>query len=167
MLAREGVEPVLQFTMRDRNRLALEADVLGAAALGVPNILCLRGDDMTGGDQPDAKMVHDLDSHELIALARGMRDDAALPSGRAVTAPPALFIGGADAPLDPPPDWRPDKLNAKIDAGADFFQTQPVSWAPREPLATTCGASKFPRRSWRASRTRPTNGPRAARSVSN
>ncbi len=124
VLAREGVEPVLQFTMRDRNRLALEADLLGAAALGVANVLCLRGYDMAGGDQPDAKMVHDLDSHELIALARGMRDDAALPSGRKVAVAPALFIGGADAPLDPAPDWRPDKLNAKIDAGADFFQTQ-------------------------------------------
>ncbi len=124
ILARAGIEPVLQFTVRDRNRLALQGDLLGAAASGVPNILCLRGDDASNGDQPETKMVHDLESRELMALARRLRDDGRLPSGRAIDRPPELLIGGADAPVDPGPDWRPDSLRAKIAAGADFFQTQ-------------------------------------------
>ena len=102
ILAREGIEPVLQFTVRDRNRLALQGDLLGAAALGVTNILCLYGDDPTAGDQPDAKGVYDLDTRDLLNTARTMRD--------------------APRPLDA--TWKPDGLHAKIDAGADFFQTQ-------------------------------------------
>jgi methylenetetrahydrofolate reductase (NADPH) len=124
ILARAGIEPVLQMTCRDRNRLALQADLLGAAALGVPNILALRGDDIAAGDQPDAKQVFDLESTGILATARTMRDSAVLPSGRAVTSPPRLFLGAADAPFDPPADWQPTGLLAKIDAGADFVQTQ-------------------------------------------
>ncbi len=119
-----GLEPVLQFTMRDRNRLALQADVLGAAALGIGNILCLSGDSVEAGDQPDAKPVHDIDSRGLLRTARAMRDDGLLPSGRAVSTPPRLFLGAADAPTEPGPDWSPAGLHAKIDAGAQFFQTQ-------------------------------------------
>ncbi len=110
--------------MRDRNRLALQADVLGAAALGVGNILCLSGDSIEGGDQPDAKPVHDIDSRGLLRTARAMRDEACLPSGRAIATPPRLFLGGADSPTEPGPDWSPAGLHAKIDAGAQFFQTQ-------------------------------------------
>lgn len=124
LMVGDGIEPVLQFTMRDRNRLALQADLLGAAALGIANILCLHGDDIAGGDQPDAKPVWDLDSRGLITTARAMRDEAVLPSGRAISGPPALFIGAADTPRDPDPDWSAEGLRAKVAAGAQFFQTQ-------------------------------------------
>ncbi len=124
ILARHGIEPVLQFTMRDRNRLALQGDLLGAAALGIPNILCLRGDAMAVGDQPEAKEVHDLESRDLMATARNMRDEGRYPSGRKIDPPPRLFIGGADAPREPGPDFDAAGLEAKIAAGADFFQTQ-------------------------------------------
>jgi methylenetetrahydrofolate reductase (NADPH) len=123
ILARDGVEPVLQFTVRDRNRLALQGDLIGAAALGIPNILCLHGDDPGTGDQPEAKPVYDLDSRSLIATARRLREGV-LPCGRKVVPPPRMFIGAADAPRDPAGDWKPDGILAKIDAGADFFQTQ-------------------------------------------
>lgn len=124
LMLRDRIEPILQFTMRDRNRLALQADLLGAAALGIANILCLRGDSVESGDQPEAKEVYDLDSQALIAIARAMRDEAALPSGRKIAGPPRLFIGAADAPFEPGPDWNSDKLRAKLEAGAQFFQTQ-------------------------------------------
>ena len=124
ILARDGIEPVLQFTMRDRNRLALEADVLGAAALGIHSLLCLTGDSIEAGDQPEAKPVFDLKSNEFMALARTMRDEAVLPGGRRLATPPRLLIGGADAPREPQAGSAPTGLQAKIDAGADFFQTQ-------------------------------------------
>ncbi len=124
LLIQAGIEPVLQFTCRDRNRLALQMDMMGGAALGISNILCLKGDDPKSGDQPDAKAVFDIESRDLIATARAMRDDAKLPSGRQLKPPPHLFIGAADAPHDVAADWRPDALEAKIAAGADFFQTQ-------------------------------------------
>ncbi len=123
ILAQDGIEPVLQFTVRDRNRLALQGDLLGAAALGVPNILCLYGDDPTAGDQPDAKGVYDLDTHGLLRTARTM-SEGAFPGGRAITPPPGLFIGAADTPRPLDDEWKPDGLFAKIDAGAGFFQTQ-------------------------------------------
>ncbi len=124
ILARAGIEPVLQFTVRDRNRMALQGDLLGAAALGIPNILCLHGDDARNGDQPDARPVHDIDSRELMRTARRMRDEGTFPSGRAIEPRPRLFIGAADAPVDPRPGWEPKGLIAKIEAGADFVQTQ-------------------------------------------
>ena len=123
ILARDGIEPVLQFTVRDRNRIALQGDLLGAAALGIPNILCLYGDDPTAGDQPDAKGVYDLDTRELLSTARSM-SEGAFPGGRAISPPPELFIGAADAPRPLDENWKPDGLFAKIDAGANFFQTQ-------------------------------------------
>lgn len=123
ILVQGGIEPVLQFTVRDRNRLALQGDLLGAAALGVPNILCLYGDDPTAGDQPDAKGVYDLDTRGLLRTARTM-SEGAFPGGRAITPPPGLFIGAADTPRPLDDEWKPDGLFAKIDAGADFFQTQ-------------------------------------------
>ena len=123
-LARAGIEPVLQFTVRDRNRIALQGDFLGAAALGIPNILALTGDDPKRGEEPDAKPVNDLSSTALLALARKMRDEGKLNSGREIAGPPRLFLGAADAPLDPKPEWKPDSLLGKIAAGADFVQTQ-------------------------------------------
>lgn len=124
ILARAGFDPVLQMTLRDRNRIALQGDLLGAAALGVRNVLCLTGDRAAAGDQPDAREVFDLDTVGLLGMARGMAETGALPSGRAVAAPPRLFLGAADMPLDPPRGWRPGGLLRKLDAGARFIQTQ-------------------------------------------
>ncbi|MCZ6509925.1 MAG: methylenetetrahydrofolate reductase [Alphaproteobacteria bacterium] len=124
LLVQEGHEPILQFTTRDRNRLALQSDVLGAGALGIRNILVLGGDDPKAGDQPDAKPVFDLDSGALIAMIREMGEPGRLPSGREIEAPPKLFIGAADTPIDPPAGWLPDRLASKADAGAQFVQTQ-------------------------------------------
>jgi len=124
ILKQNGIDPVLQLTCRDRNRLALQSDLLGAAALGISNLLVLRGDDPTAGDQPDAKPVFDLDSGALIATAVGIRERHELPSGRKVTGAANFFIGAADMPIDPPKDWQPKSLKAKIAAGAQFAQTQ-------------------------------------------
>jgi len=123
ILAREGIEPVMQVTVRDRNRIAIQADLIGAGALGVRNVLCLHGDDPATGDQPEARAVNDLDSTALITTARTLREGA-LPSGRPVRPPPPLFIGAADTPREPEAGWRPQRLAEKIAAGADFFQTQ-------------------------------------------
>jgi hypothetical protein len=106
LMVEVGVEPVLQLTCRDRNRIALQGDLLGAATLGIRNILALAGDDPKAGDQPDAKPVYDLSSRDLIATAALMRDTGALPSGRAIAGAVPLFIGAADAPIDPPSGWR-------------------------------------------------------------
>ena len=124
MLVRAGIEPILQLTCRDRNRLALQGDLMGAAASGVHNLLCLTGDDPKAGDQPDTKAVFDVDSATLTAMARDLRDKGELPSGRKVKGRARFFLGAADAPIDPPPAWRPDKLAAKVAAGAEFAQTQ-------------------------------------------
>lgn len=124
ILAGNGIEPVLQFTCRDRNRIALQADLLGASALGIRNVLILSGDAIDSNEVPPPKAVFDLDSKDLIAMARGMRDDSVLPSGREIASPPHLFIGAADIPTDPAPDWSPTSLQQKIEAGAQFIQTQ-------------------------------------------
>jgi len=123
-LVQTGIEPIFQMTCRDRNRLALQGDILGACALGIHNILVLAGDNPAAGDQPDAKAVHDLDSKGLIALAHRMRSQKTLPSGTAIEGAIDLFIGAADIPVDPPAGWSPKGLLAKAEAGADFVQTQ-------------------------------------------
>jgi methylenetetrahydrofolate reductase (NADPH) len=123
-LAQSGIEPIFQMTCRDRNRLALQGDLLGAASLGIHNILALAGDDPKTGDQPDAKAVYDLDSRGLISLAYDMREKGKLPSGTAIGGKLSFFIGAADVPVDPPADWNPKGLFAKAQAGADFVQTQ-------------------------------------------
>jgi len=124
IIVRAGVEPILQMTCRDRNRIALQGDLLGAAALGIRNILVLRGDDPKAGDQPEAKPVFDLDSVTLISTAAAIRDRGELPSGRRVEGRAEFFLGAADTPVDPPPDWSPKGLIAKAAAGAEFAQTQ-------------------------------------------
>ena len=124
ILVQNGIEPILQMSCRDRNRIALQSDLLGASALGIRNLLMLRGDDPAAGDQADAKPVFDLDTQALVATAVTMRDRGQFPSGRALQGSPAFFIGAADSPLDPPPGWTPDKLRAKVDAGVQFVQTQ-------------------------------------------
>jgi methylenetetrahydrofolate reductase (NADPH) len=124
VMVEAGIEPVFQLTCRDRNRIALQGDLLGAACLGIRNILALAGDDPKAGDQPEAKPVYDLSSRDLIATAALMRDRRVLPSGRPIAGAVPLFIGAADAPIDPPADWRPTALAAKRAAGAQFVQTQ-------------------------------------------
>jgi methylenetetrahydrofolate reductase (NADPH) len=124
VLVRQGIEPVLQITCRDRNRIALQSLLLGAAAQGVHNLLMLAGDDPSAGDQPEAKPVFDLDSRRLLETARSLRDQGVLPNGRAIGARPEFFLGCADIPIDPPPQWRPEQLQRKLDAGAQFVQTQ-------------------------------------------
>ncbi len=123
-MMREGIQPVLQFTVRDRNLIALQGDILGAGALAIPNILCLTGDDPKKGEEPAATPVGDLDSAGLIRLACRMRDEGVLNAGRAIAAPPRLFVGCADAPMVPKAGWEPKGLADKIAAGADFAQTQ-------------------------------------------
>ena len=124
ILARSGMEPVLQLTCRDRNRIALQSMLVGAAAQGLHNILVLRGDNPEAGDQPDAKPVFDLDSRALTEIARSIRDDGKLPHGAKVAGAAPFFIGAADSPVDPKPGWQPDSLKAKVAAGTQFVQTQ-------------------------------------------
>ena len=124
LLTRAGYEPVLQIGCRDRNRIAIQGDILGAAALGVHNVLCLTGDDVSAGDQPQAKRVFDFDSIQLLRTARIIRDEGVFLSGRKITTKPKLFLGAAVNPFAPPFEWRPQRMAKKILAGADFFQTQ-------------------------------------------
>jgi len=124
ILVEEGIEPILQLTCRDRNRIALQSDLLGAAASGIRNILVLRGDDPSAGDQPDAKAVFDLDPRMLLATARRLRDAGELPTGRKIGGSAPFFLGSADNPIEPAPGWQPTSLQAKADAGAQFVQTQ-------------------------------------------
>jgi methylenetetrahydrofolate reductase (NADPH) len=124
ILAQNDIDPILQLTVRDRNRLALQGDLVGASALGVNNILCLGGDDPKNGDQPETKIVNDIDSLTLISTANMMRREKKFPSGRAIDPAPKLFIGGAEVPTQGKPN--PDKILNKINSGVDFFQTQYV-----------------------------------------
>jgi 5,10-methylenetetrahydrofolate reductase len=124
LLIRLGYSPVTQISCRDHNRIAIQGNVLGAAALGVANILCLTGDGVQAGDHPDAKPVFDLDSVSLLHTIRGMRDEGRFLSGRRITFPPTVFIGAAENPFAPPLEYRPLRLAKKIAAGAQFIQTQ-------------------------------------------
>jgi methylenetetrahydrofolate reductase (NADPH) len=119
-----GVEPILQMTCRDRNRLALQSDLLGAMALGIKNLLLLTGDDPKAGDQPETKPVFDLDSKGLLVTADRMRREHCLPTGTEIKGSISLLLGAADAPIDPPAGWHPKALQGKADAGTDFIQTQ-------------------------------------------
>jgi methylenetetrahydrofolate reductase (NADPH) len=120
----EGVEPIMQVQCRDKNRIALQSDLLGAAAVGIPNVLLLTGDHPRFGDHPDAKPVFDLDSIQLIWTARTMREQRKLLSGRELKPAPDWFIGAVENPFAPPLKWRAERLGKKIAAGAQFFQTQ-------------------------------------------
>jgi 5,10-methylenetetrahydrofolate reductase len=114
----------MQISCRDRNRIAIQGDILGAAALGVRNLLCLSGDHVSNGDHPGAKHVGDLDAVTLLAAARTMRDEARFLSGRRLTTAPRLFLGAADNPSAPPAQARLARLEKKLAAGAQFVQTQ-------------------------------------------
>ena len=136
LVAAAGVEPVMQLTTRDRNRLGLTSDLLGAWALGARNVLCLTGDPPHVGDHPEARGVYDLSVMELIRLADTLRREGRLLSGTEIEAPPRYFIGVADVPLTP--EYTFDRLEEKAEAGADFVQTQIVfdvetfeSWAEK------------------------------------
>ena len=121
-----GLEPIVQFTCRDRNRLALQSDILGAAALGVRNVECMTGDDVSAGDHPGASPSWDLDSLHLLRVARTMRDHGVSLSGRRLDGAPSYFLGAVENPFAPPHDFRPLRLGKKIEAGAEFFQLQIV-----------------------------------------
>ncbi|MDE3024295.1 MAG: methylenetetrahydrofolate reductase [Acidobacteriota bacterium] len=125
-----GMEPVMQLTCRDRNRLALEAEIAGAALHGIENICCLTGDDVTAGDEPEARRVFDLDSIQLLALGRTMMDGAYL-SGRRIDPAPRLFLGAVENAGAPPYDYRVDRALKKVRAGARFLQLQ-VGFRPEQ-----------------------------------
>jgi methylenetetrahydrofolate reductase (NADPH) len=125
-----GMEPIMQLTCRDRNRLGLEAEIAGAALHGVENILCLTGDDVTAGDEPEARRVFDLDSIQLLALGGSMARGTYL-SGRKIDPPPKLFLGAVENPGAPPYDYRVDRALTKVRAGARFLQLQ-VGFRPEQ-----------------------------------
>ena len=126
ILAQNGIEPILQFTTRDRNRIAIQGDLLGGWALDIPNILCLYGDEVKGGDQPDTKEVRDLDTIGILKTAHEIKTKKMYPSGRKINDAPEFFIGGADTPFKIDNDFNGSNLLKKIDAGVEFFQTQYV-----------------------------------------
>ena len=130
LLVEKGLEPIMQLTVRDRNRLALQADLLGAAALGVRNLVLMSGDDVTAGDHPEASRIYDIDSMQLVEVAATMRDRGTYLSGRKLEQAPSFFIGAVENPFAPPLDFRPLRLQKKVRAGADFIQTQLVFDVP-------------------------------------
>jgi len=128
-----GIEPIMQVTCRDRNRLAIQSDILGAAALGIKNVLCVTGDHQKFGNHPTARNVYDIDSIQLLKMLKSMRDDACFQNGQPIRnrktgkiMAPELFIGAAANPFGHPRQFRPIRLLKKVSAGADFIQTQPV-----------------------------------------
>jgi 5,10-methylenetetrahydrofolate reductase len=126
-----GVEAIMQMTCRDRNRLAMQADILGASTLGIKNILCLTGDHISFGNHPEAKGVHDLDAINLIKMYKDMRDEKKFDCGEEMAIAPALYIGCAENPFGDPFELRALRLKRKIEAGADFVQTQCVFNIPK------------------------------------
>jgi len=124
MLLQVGLEPIIQMTCRDRNRLAIQADLLGASALGIRNLLCLTGDHVSFGNHKTARGVHDLDSVQLLDMVRTMRDDKKFACGEEMDVEPRFFIGAAENPFADPFEYRPLRLAKKAAAGADFVQTQ-------------------------------------------
>ena len=134
LLIRAGYSPVMQIACRDKNRIAIQGDILGGAAMGVCNMLCLTGDGVQVGDHPQSKPVFDLDSMSLLGVARDMRDERRFQSGRKITAPPQVFLGAVENPFALPYEWRPHRLAKKVAAGAQFIQTQYCFDIPRLKL---------------------------------
>jgi methylenetetrahydrofolate reductase (NADPH) len=124
ILLNAGLEPILQLVCRDRNRIGLQGDLMGASALGIRNLLILTGDKPSAGDQPDATAVFDLDSKTLSQTAHMIGSEGKLPTGTKVAGAVPFLIGAADMPIDPKPDWQPTGLKGKIAVGARFAQTQ-------------------------------------------
>jgi len=131
LLIQEGLEPNFQMVCRDRNRLAMQADILGASALGIRNMLCLSGDHCQFGDHPMAKGVFDIDSTQLIGMVRQMRDEGKFLSGAEIDGRPQIFIGAASNPFADPFEWRVHRLAKKVKAGVDFIQTQCIYNMPK------------------------------------
>ncbi len=131
LLRQAGTEPVMQMVTRDRNRIALQSDVLGAVALGISNILCLSGDHQKFGNHPTAKGVFDIDSIQLIQTLKNMRDERKFISGEEITSEVPLFIGAVENPFADPFEFRVNRLAKKVKAGADFIQTQAVYDVPK------------------------------------
>lgn len=126
IMVREGIEPVMQMVARDRNRIAIQSDILGAAALGIRNVLCLSGDHQTFGSEPGSCNVYDIDSIQMLGVLKGMRDDGKFAGGTDVDGKPPLFLGAAWSPDADPREIRIPRLAKKIRAGADFIQTQGI-----------------------------------------
>ena len=122
----EGVEPVMQMTCRDRNRIAMQSDILGAHALGVRNVLCISGDHQRFGNHPDAKNVYDVDSTQQLMMFKRLRDEGTVWTGDALTVAPRLFLGAAANPFADPMELQVLRLAKKVDAGAQFVQTQAI-----------------------------------------
>ena len=148
-----GLEPVMQMTCRDRNRIALQSDLLGASALGIRNVLVMTGDHPKFGDHPEAKPVFDLDSVQLLWTLRHMRDQGAVLSGRALKPPPDCFLGAVENPFAPPAGFRAERLGKKIDAGravrADPVRlrrrgVRPTGWRRSATSACTRSATSWP-----------------------
>ena len=131
IMVANGVEPNFQMVCRDRNRLAMMADVLGVYSLGVKNMLCLSGDHQKFGNHPQSKNVYDIDSMQLIAMVKKMRDEGKFINDEEIDVPPKMFIGAAANPFADPYEFRIYRLANKIDAGADFIQTQCIYNMPR------------------------------------
>ena len=131
LLTRKGYAPVMQISCRDKNRIAIQGDILGGAAMGVCNMLCLTGDGVQAGDHPQAKPVFDLDSTSLLGIARGLREEHRFESGRKITFAPRVFFGAAANPFGLPYEWRAERLAKKVQAGAQFIQTQYCYDVPR------------------------------------
>lgn len=126
VLIQEGLEPVVQMTCRDRNRIAMQSDILGASALGVRNVLCISGDHQIFGNMKEAKNVYDVDSVQELMILRKMRDEGKLWSGDELEVAPELFLGAAANPFADPFEFRVTRLAKKVKAGADFIQTQSI-----------------------------------------
>jgi len=124
LLTRAGYSPIMQISCRDKNRIAIQGDILGASAMGVSNVLCLTGDGVGAGDHPQAKPVFDLDCMSLLEIGRNMRDQGSFESGRKLDTAPPIFLGAAANPFAPPYEYRAERLAKKVAAGAQFVQTQ-------------------------------------------
>ncbi len=137
ILLDEGLEPVMQMTCRDRNRIAIQSDLLGAWAMGIRNCLCISGDHQKASARgklkghPGSKKVYDVDSIQLLSIMKGLRDEAVQDGGDSITEPASFFIGAAWTPLGPPQEFRAFRLAKKVAAGADFIQTQAVYDVPK------------------------------------
>jgi len=149
LLTRVGYAPVMQISCRDKNRIAIQGDILGGAAMGVCNMLCLTGDGVANGDHPQAKPVFDLDCMTLLEIGTTLRDAHHFQSGRKLTFAPRVFFGAAENPFAPPFDWRPFRLAKKIAAGAQFIQTQYCYDVPRlEAFMARAGDLGLPERAF-------------------
>ena len=149
LLTRVGYAPVMQISCRDKNRIAIQGDILGGAAMGVCNMLCLTGDGVGNGDHPQAKPVFDLDCMTLLEIGTTLRDEHHFQSGRKLTFAPRVFFGAAENPFAPPFDWRPFRLAKKIAAGAQFIQTQYCYDVPRlEAFMARAGDLGLPERAF-------------------